>query len=228
MSHLQVVLRELSVDGVAALPGRGRVAAASEVSKLEVALQAAQQQGLRQGHEKGLGAGYEEGLRVGRAEAESEADIRAAALEAQAAADRETRGAALRAALAEFESATQKWLALAEEDMVALCYETLGRILASEAVSPPVVRAQAARLLEQWRGLGVPSLHVHPADLQSLEGLPASRAFIRVADPDLQYGGFIVRGEGGALDARLDRILEEVKAALIAARNQRAHPESVA
>jgi flagellar assembly protein FliH len=228
MSQLQVVLRELAVDGPAALPVRSRLAAAPAVSKLEVALQAAQQEGLRQGHEKGLRAGYEEGLRVGRAEAEAEAHIRAGALEAQAAADREMRGAALRTAVAEFESATREWLALAEEDIVALCYETLGRILAAEAIAAPIVRAQAAQLLEQWHGLGVPSLHVHPADLQLLEGLPAARAYVCVADPELQYGGFIVRGEGGALDARLDRILEEVKAALIAARNQRPLPESAA
>ncbi|MDB5858702.1 MAG: hypothetical protein JWQ76_2391 [Ramlibacter sp.] len=224
MTHPQVVLRQPLLDESTALPVRRRIVADPGVPALTLALQAAQEEGLRQGREQGLQAGYEEGLRQGRNAARVEATAMAATIEAQATAQRDERRAELAGALAALQRAAERWLALAEEDMVALCYETIGRVLGRVAVTPDSVRAQVVQLLEQWRGHGAPALHLHPADAPLLEGLTASRPFTCVADPDVPYGGCIVRGESGALDARLDRILEEVKAALLAARNERTLP----
>jgi flagellar assembly protein FliH len=217
MTPGQVVLRHLAVDDMAALPARGRAASPPVHAVFDVALKQAQEEGVRHGHEEGLRAGYEEGLLQGRAAAQAEVEAMTEALESAAATQREERQAALGAALAAFEDAKAQWLALAEEDMVALCFETLGRILA-DAVAPEVVRAQASHLLAHWRGQGVPILRASPADVRLLEGLQTDLPFACVADPDVKHGGFLVQGGAGALDARLDRILEEVKASLLAAR----------
>jgi flagellar assembly protein FliH len=222
MTQAQVVLRQLALEGSAALPARAPVVADPSSAMTAFVLQAARDEGLRQGREQGLRAGHEEGLRQGRDAAQAEAVATAAEAEVQAAAQRNQRQAQLASALAALQVAAEQWLTLAEEDLVALCYETVARVLGRAAVAPDSVRAQVLQLLAQWRGRGMPVLHLHPADAQLLEGLPSDRAFTCVADPEVGYGGCLVCGEAGALDARLDRILEEVKAALLAARNERA------
>lgn len=222
MTHSQVVLRQPALDEGRPLPSRRRMASDPGMAAAALALQAAQEEGQRQGREQGFGAGYEEGLREGRAAARAEADVRAEAIEAQVASLREERLRELEAAVAAVQGAAGHWLALAEEEMVALCYETIARVLGRAALAPESVRSQALQLLGQWRGQGVPALHLHPDDAVWLHRMPADRAFTCVADPGVAYGGCFVRGEGGALDARLERILEEVKAALLQARGERA------
>jgi flagellar assembly protein FliH len=214
----RAVLRHLAVEEVPALPARGRVAAPAGVDLLALALQEAREEGLRQGHERGRQAGYEEGLREGRAAARREADAYATGLEEEASALRAQRRAETQAALQAFQDATSRWLAVAEEDMVALCYEALGRILGERGTMRDQLRAQVARLLEQWHEEGVPALHVHPSDVELLEGL-AARPFTCVADPAVGHGGCLLKGSNGALDARLESILEEIKTALLAGRN---------
>ena len=228
MTQAQVVLRQPVLDPSAALPARRRVVADPRIPAVDLALQAAQQEGLRQGREQGLQAGYEDGLRQGRSAARAEAAAIAATVEAQASVQRDDRQAELARALKTFEDAAQRWLVLAEEDMVALCYETIARVLGRAAVEPESIRTQVVQLLEQWRGRGMPALHLHPTDARLLEGLQVGRPFTCVADPDLPYGGCMVSGGSGALDARLDRILEQVKTALLAARNERASTEDTA
>ncbi|MCG2594952.1 hypothetical protein LZ009_19410 [Ramlibacter sp. XY19] len=218
MKHSQVVLRQLAIDEAATLPARGRVAAPVGADLLAVALEEAREEGMRQGHERGLQAGYEEGLREGRAVAKREADAHAAVLEEEASSLREQRRTETRAALQAFHDATNHWLALAEEDMVALCYETLARVLGERAALRDHIRAQATHLLEHWYEEGVPALHVHPSDVELLEGL-AARPFTCVADPAVGRGGCLVKGASGALDARLDSILQEIRDALLADRN---------
>lgn len=215
VSRAPVVLPQLALEEAAVLPIRGRTAA---IDPLALALQEAREEGLRQGRERGLQAGYAEGLREGRALARREADEDAARLEREAELHREQRRVETRAALAAFQDATSHWIAEAEEDLVALCFEALGRVLGDRATRREQAREQVAWLLERWQQTEAPVLHLHPADMDLLEGLPATRPFTCVADRAVSFGGCIVRGSSGALDARLDQILEQIKCALLAAR----------
>jgi flagellar assembly protein FliH len=218
MRQAPAVLRQPLVGDVAILPARGRTAQASAIDALAVALEEAREEGMRQGRERGMQAGYEAGLREGREAAQQEAREHATRVEEQAVLLREERRAEIQAAVAAFGEATSRWLALAEEDLVALCLETLGRILGDGSHRREQVRAQVVHLVEQWQATGAPVLHLHPADVDLLQGLPTSRPFTSVADPEVRHGGCIVSGPGGALDARLDRIFEQIKSALLAAR----------
>lgn len=225
MTTSPVVLRRPMLEDSIALPTRRPIGPDPRTAAIELALQATRDEGLRQGREQGFATGHAEGLRQGRAAAQEEAAVKAAAIEEEATAQREALQAGLAAAAAAMQSATEQWLVLAEEDMVALCFETIARVLGQAAVTPEGVRAQALQLLDRWRGDGVPVLHVHPADASLFDGLAATRLFTCIADPEVPHGGCLVRGCNGALDARLGRILEEVKAALLAARDEREQPD---
>jgi flagellar assembly protein FliH len=109
-------------------------------------------------------------------------------------------------------------LRAAEDDMVALCFDTVCHIVGGSVLEPDAVRgllrAQAARLAEEARV----SVHVHPRDAELLRGMDADGQMRYVADPQVALGGCIVRQPGAALDARLETMLAACKEALLAAR----------
>jgi len=220
------VLRGVRMDGAPLRLGRARSdGAASPVAQAlveapspEEELRHARAQALRQAHEEGLSSGRAEGLREGRAQAADEVRqavqraVAEAGLQAQAQRERLQRiGQHARAAVADL-------LWAAQDEMVALCYETLCRMLGANALQPAAVRSQVAQLMAQHGAPGV-VLHVHPGDAELLQGGSAAGMQLPVvADPDVAVGGCILRTPAGALDARLDAMLEACKAALLQAR----------
>lgn len=191
------------------------------------AWQLAFDEGTREGREEGLRSGFDEGLRRGLAEAEDRLQQATQQARAEAKAHADAQCAQLAALVGALEASRQDWLAAAEDDVVALCYEALCRIVGAEALRPEVVEAQVRHLVSQPRALAPIAVHVHPDDaahLQQVQGPSGSGAAQTqwVADPEVALGGCIVRGSTGGLDLRLETALEACKAALLRGRFERA------
>ena len=182
-------------------------------------------EGYADGHAEGLRAGREEGLR--QAEAQARAALQDAIGEATAALreqrrcleDRQQKLQALQASLRQAQ--TNVW-AEAEDDMVALCFETVCRVLGPALASAEGLQAQIRQLLaaSPSRAEGL-ALHVHPGDARVLAecGWGAESPAL-VADASVALGGCLLRGVTGTLDARLETILDACRRELLAARSE--------
>ena len=175
----------------------------------------------------GWAAGHEEGLRQGllEAAARSEAALAKAAEEAQAAVDNDRRR--LGELQVSLQAAVAGCMGAAEEDLLALCYEAVCRIVGECAVRPETVRAQLSALVIRHGGDGIVEAHVHPRDAEWLNAAggdtgAAPKAVRWLADPEVALGGCIVRHGRGAIDARLETLLAACKEHLLAVRAGRA------
>jgi flagellar assembly protein FliH len=196
--------------------------------------------GLREGRAQGMAtasqdelqagfdAGLQRGLAEGRAQAADEAQRHLQALRAEAAS-RLQRIDALQAAWAQQlrEQLAQR-LAAAEEDMVALCHEVLCRVFGAAALDPRMtaqsVRVSVAGWLEATGAQAVPlTVRVHPDDLESLQSDADLSGWLErqglrgvhwQPDPEVAWGGCILRSPQGLLDARLETQFAAVHASM--------------
>jgi len=176
------------------------------------ARQEARDEGWREGHAQGLRAGHAEGLAQGQAAAE--AALAEALAKAAAALQQQERDWAT--LLGSVQQQARQIAAAVEDDAVALCFETICRVLGSALLTPAAVQAQVHALMAAWQQRGLVAVHLHPQDAARLP--PPAGPCSWVADPSVALGGSILRGSGDALDGRLETILAEVKTALLAAR----------
>jgi flagellar assembly protein FliH len=186
------------------------------------------EEAARQGREEGARAGYEEGLRrgLGEAAARSEAAVKKAI--AEAVVPLQEQQARLDALCTALHRATDDCLRAAEDEMVALCYETLCRVVGASALRPESVRGHLLELASSLSNQAGAAIHVNPQDAALLSqgaGEQPSRAgaAIRwVADPEVALGGCMVKTAAGGLDARLETMLANCKRILLAVRESRA------
>lgn len=226
-----VVLRRLRLEGEAATIGRARGGRAGTAASLEeemlaaapLARDEAYAEGMRQGREDGLRAGREEGQAEGRIEAAQSAQAALAAAIARATEPLRERERHLAGLATHLDAALAGLLRSGEDEMVALCYEAICHVLGRELLTAEGLRAQVRTLLARGKERGASAVHLHPQDVQLLKSTrPASPddSLAWVADPQVELGGCIVRAEGGALDARLETLLDELKATLLASRQE--------
>ncbi len=202
-------------------------------------------------------AAYDRGYREGVAHAQQETEkqiealatslakeqVSRAASEAQKAAQDHSRQ--LNDKLHQQSKLLEKWLMElpvererclrnAEEDMLALAFEMVCRILGDQAATQAGLRALLDTSLKAWHGRSPLSIHLHPEDVQLLRtdadslqllssaGFSAERASLRwVADAKVTTGGMLLRSAEGALDARLEVQLDALKASLVHTREAR-------
>jgi flagellar assembly protein FliH len=206
--------------GVAAAP------AAAEDRAREEAFQQAYAQAVREGREEGVRAGRGDGLREGRAQAAEEIRQAVQRAVAEAVLPVQAQRDHLEQLARRADAAIADLLHACEDDMVALCYETICRIVGADAVDPDRVRAQLAQLVSRHAGSEA-SFHVHPHDahLLQVDAVRAPDGRPRwVPDPEVALGGCVVKSASGVLDARLETILASCKATLLEARRQRSVP----
>lgn len=180
---------------------------------------------LAEARREGERAGYEEGLRKGLADARSqgEAALQKAVAGARATLDQQHESVRkLRGAL---EAAHAECLRLAEDEMVALCFDTICRVVGEEALAPEHVRARIRQLVASSGDEASVAIHLHPRDAalfdNSDEPDARGRPTIRcVPDPQVAPGDCTVRGTAGGLEQRLESTLEACKRALLHARAQ--------
>jgi len=198
------------------------VTAGRELEALEghEALQSAGEEARRQGFE----SGREEGLSRGRQDALAEAaqvqaEFRQEA--EQALAERMRRLDQLIASLVAMGSHER---GLAEEDMLALSFEALCRIVGKEASSIEMLRAVIRHLLSEHGKRTQLVVHVHPGDFEMLSAAQATsspQSWRFVADDAVQLGGVILHSAEGTLDARLENQLAALRDVLVNTRNSR-------
>ncbi len=205
VTHATAQARQILVD-----------AEATSRQRADEQQQAAYAAGLDQGRREGL-----EGV---------EREVRAAALEAgrkaavAAAQENVARlSAALSAGLAEFEQRKHHLLATAESGLIELALAVARRVckIQSERSTEPA-RANARTLLDMVKHVEDLELHVHPAELQTLQDVAAD--FVQstgrqqhvtlVADPAVTRGGCVLRTRAGLIDASVESQLERIAAAL--------------
>jgi flagellar assembly protein FliH len=197
----------------------------------EEALRRGFEEGVLQGHAEGLRAGYEEGRRKGLDDSKSQGRIVLEKAISEARAPLQKAQEQLRVLTASVEAALPQCLAATEDEMVALCFESIARVLGAAAVQPAAVQAQFKHLLLLAMSRQVVAMHVHPQDAELLarcntlteDGATSDQRLITwVPDPQISLGGCVVVAKGGGLDARIETILAGCKAALLDARAQRA------
>lgn len=184
---------------------------------------AGQRDGNAQGHEEGYRAGfqrareegYQQGLKEGRADGLTEAQQMAA----QAV---EGRLRQLDQLLSAIPNAIVKRLEQSEDEMRALCFEVICRLLGDRAADPQVVQDMIRNVVRQATTRLV-AVHVHPADLEVLRSDAELNAWIVrqsaqqgapvdwIADDQVELGGCVLRSPQGSLDARLETQLESVR-----------------
>lgn len=231
------VLRGMRFDAPPLRLGRGREISAAPTQaaapicepEQDQAILEARALALREAREEGLRSGRAEGLRDGRGQAAAE--IRQAVQ--HAVAEAEQRWVAelerVQRIARHAQDAVADTVAAAHDEIVALCFETLCRMLGDRSLQPETVRAQLSQLLEQHGSPGV-LFHVHPHDaelLQRADDASGAASACWVADADVALGGCIVKSPVGALDARLETMLAACKSTLLEARARAARtPQS--
>lgn len=190
--------------------------------------------------------GFEEGLAQGRAKAAEEA--RDAALRADQALQKKLQDLEAQAQKqmqdhrqkdqAAVQSRLQRIDALltalpaqirtridaAEDDLLALCFESVCRVLGSHAATAEGIRAQVAHAREGLHSRALVAVHLHPDDLATLRGAAETSPDIGndgvqwIADPAVALGGCILQSPQGGLDARLETQLRTLAQLLVQSR----------
>jgi flagellar assembly protein FliH len=222
-----------------AVPAAPPPSAADIAAELEQAYGRGLAQGLADGRREALAAACgeqlaqarEEGLREGR-----DAGLRAGQAEALAA----VQGAldALQRLLAELPERFQARLAASEDDMVALSFEAVARILGEQAAAADGVRGMLRAAVAQFGARRLAEIHLHPDDVQCLTSSDIVAEWLRrreggehvriVGDPAVELGGVVLRSPAGRLDARLELQVEALRDALLSVRAGRAMAQAAA
>lgn len=235
---IQVVLRHVPLHAGAVRVGRPVMAAApSEGPAAEEPLapivstaspeghDTGYAEGLRQGTEEGRRTGYEDGLQHGLAEAHARTQAleKAQADATQALQDKLRQ---VESVLAAIHVQAEAVLSAAHDELVAVCFELVCRVLGPAMLTKQAVQAQVRELVSHpARGTRL-ALHLHPADLGWVQEESASLGWLDrhhincVADGQVALGGCVLHSTAGTLDARLETILETCKTSLLAARER--------
>lgn len=213
-----LLLRQAPVSAPSSTPG---------TSPHETESQRGYEAGVQRGYVDGLRRGEEEGRREACAafKAEAEPALQKAIADATAALQAtETHLAAVVASVQGTECARRL---AAEDEMVALCYETICAIVGKRAIRPATVRTHLEHIVSLSSHAGGLALHVHPEDALLMQAIqsaaaPTGQSAVRwVADPEVTLGGCRVVQRGGGLDLRLETVLEQCKELLLRARSRR-------
>lgn len=211
--------------------GRGfRAGYAAGEAAQKSASEAAVESRQRAGFEQGLAEGLKQGLSEGR-----QAGLQAAERDARSA--REESSARLRRVdqmLAALSREMERRLALAEEEMVALCHAVVCRMLGEHLLTRDgvahyvrqAVAEASGRMGVQQGSRGGTAIHLNPRDLSAMEKDEELAAWMRqlgslpgrvqwVADDNVGPGGCVLHSAEGSLDARLETQMAALRQLLL-------------
>jgi flagellar assembly protein FliH len=179
---------------------------------------------LEKSRAKALDEGRAEGLRRGKEEAaEAVRKLQAQLVEDAQAAFNE-RAERLDDVVRGLSAQSARLAEDAEDDLVAMSFEVVCRILGDRAATPVAVRGMVQHLLAQRSQVGL-AVHLHPEDFEQLrseEGvLSEAPGWTWVPDTKVKLGGLMLRSPQGSLDARLEVQLEVLRQTLLQARLER-------
>ncbi|WP_418124741.1 FliH/SctL family protein [Variovorax sp. 160MFSha2.1] len=195
--------------------------------------------------QRGYEEGFAKGSIEGRARGDEEARQRAAQaaekasrefedhaqrltreLKQEALAGYQARVRVLDGLIAALPPAIEARLAAAEDDMLALCFEVVCRVLGESVIRPEALRAQLAKAMQELRGRKLAAIHMHPEDLallqqesQELSCEPSAGGSVQwIASTDVELGGCILQSPEGGLDARFETQLNALRESLLQTR----------
>lgn len=113
----------------------------------------------------------------------------------------------------------------AEHDLVRLAMAIAEHVLRRQVqLDPSLLTAMARSALERLGSATAVTIHVNPADFETIKQQPGATvsAVELVADPDVHPGGCIARTAGGSVDVSLDAQFRELTRALLGEHDERA------
>ena len=175
------------------------------------------EEGQAEGRKEGLRGGYEEGVRRGREEIGASARSAVESAVVEATRTLTARAERLSSLFDAIEATGAGRLRAMEDEMLALCYESVCAVLGSQAILPSTVQAHLQQTLASCEPGAV--LLVHPQDAALMQELGLAAGGARwAADPAVTLGGCIVVQPAGAVDRRMETALARCKEVLLAAR----------
>ena len=205
----------------------------------EKGLEEGRRQGFEEGREKGFEAGRKAGLEEGIAQGrELGRELGLGEVKKSAERDQE----AIRSRLQrldqmleglpeQLESHRESRLRSAEDDLLAICYTAICKVIGDKLVQRDGVLHAVRHAVEQCCGSGshsmlsgVMALHVNPKDLIILQSDPEFAEWFRqngatsvpwVTDEQVDPGGCLVRSSQGSLDARMETQLLALREVLL-------------
>lgn len=222
-------------------PEHALTMAQSELASIDARLEEAYRRGYEQGLDEAKREASESMLAAALDEARSlglkqgtEAGLRAA--QDAAAATRNESLVALERLLSDIPDQLHARLAALEDDMVALCFEAITRVLGEAGASAEGLRAILGQALAQYGARQLVEVRVHPDDLQVLVRDEAIGPWLRqreggnkvqlVADAAIEMGGVVLRSPAGRLDARLETQVGGLRQTLLSVRASRANAQA--
>jgi len=181
--------------------------------------------GYAEGFAKGLAQGTEEAKQMARQTAEQAERDRLMQnerlvheLKQEAQATFEARISQMSKLIAALPPQIDARVQAAEDDILALCFEVICRMLGDHAFRPEVLRAHLKQATDAMRNRQLVAIHLHPDDLAVLEKTGAAPANGGERDGvqwnasnEVALGGCILQSPEGGLDARFETQLRTLR-----------------
>lgn len=187
----------------------------------------------RRGYDEGFAKGVAEGLAQGTEKAmqlalqaaeQAERDLfvqnerLVQELKQEAQADCDARLAQLDKLIAALAPQIDARVQAAEDDILALCFEVICRLLGEHAPRPEALQAQLKQSTDAMRNGQLVAIHLHPEDLAVLEkaGVAPAESGERdgvqwIGSNEVVLGGCILQSPEGGLDARFETQLQALR-----------------
>jgi len=199
----------------------------------------AEEAGYRAGHGEGLAKGLAEGRARAAEEARQASELASRKAEQalaehseklsreltqQAQVAYQARVKVLAQLLEALPQRIEERLVAVEDDMLALSFEAVCRVLGEHVATAEGLRSQLLQSVRALRGRRLVAVHLHPDDLATLRREPAQDEVFAnddiqwISDAEMVLGGCIVRSPEGGLDARLEAQLEVLRHLLLRSR----------
>lgn len=199
----------------------------------------AEEAGYRAGHEEGIAKGLAEGRARAAEEARQASELASRKAEQalaehseklsreltqQAQVAYQARVKVLAQLLEALPQRIEERLVAVEDDMLALSFEAVCRVLGEHVATAEGLRSQLLQSVRALRGRRLVAVHLHPDDLATLRREPAQDEVFAnddiqwIADAEMVLGGCIVCSPEGGLDARLEAQLEVLRHLLLRSR----------
>lgn len=208
------------------------------------------QAGFKEGWEQGVKEGHEFGKQEGAVAARHEVLAQAADVIAEAAQKAALDAAQKMTAKLEQES-LQRWnqqklrlddllaalphqivqrIEATQDDVLALCMETLVQVLGRTAAQPEAILSLVRQAMRQVKARPLISIELNQDDLSALKSFPGWQQWCDqhaagvqwVASEQVQTGGCLLNSPQGSLDARLEIQLKSFAELLLASRDEAA------
>jgi flagellar assembly protein FliH len=113
-------------------------------------------------------------------------------------------------------------LSMLEEDMLAICFEAISKVLGEHEVAPEKIKASVLTSISAFKEGVQTEVRVNPDDWNKITEIRGKELtvpnVIFICDENITSGGCVVKTAHGELDTRIETQLARLKSALLRAR----------